>query len=558
MLNDSTVARTAPYTAPPQTLSHQPTRQQTYPPYPATIPSYLVHQAPHRERPSQPPPLQPPELCSPTIGFDPAPSPSQHTLPSTSSIHSGRAHSGVGFSPGRNQLAKTRDGAPHINQQNISFIPSTSSHSSHYPNQGPVQQYQQQIQRSLSGLPEGASLSSAAIPRESHASLNGPPHSSSHQFSPHFSHPSLPGTPLGPPAPFQKLSPRATQRAASYGLEHMRTQSGGSLGSQFAHDYSDRSTSYHHTTPSRESSVRQYSYDREREKSTSVSPKTIPRPSPFRQVSMESSQQPHVRRPSPKPSISPKAEQMRLISSIEGRLDVASTSSPTASKYLDHVSSPHQSPGHPTQHSTPSSNNAMPPTRSSPTVHRQPALKRNASAISGSSSSPQPPRKRSRRTEIPIFARSARPNKPPLKFIMKDNIRPISNVPLTVNGHATVNGDGNHAQPAQTIPVLAVAPIEPSDWEPSIMGSTPYEEMTRYVCDKIYNTIGNADPPTNGAVFEIEAKLGEIHSTEEGRRLRLPVMTETIFDKANFGSPTRFESSMNVVSISLASKQICL
>ncbi len=82
------------------------------------------------------------------------------------------------------------------------------------------------------------------------------------------------------------------------------------------------------------------------------------------------------------------------------------------------------------------------------------------------------------------------------------------------------------------------------------MGSAPYEELTRYLSDMIYNTIGNAEPPAGGAVFEIEAKLGEIHNMEEGRRIRLPVITETIFDKNGFGPPTRFESSMNVVSLS--------
>lgn len=139
---------------------------------------------------------------------------------------------------------------------------------------------------------------------------------------------------------------------------------------------------------------------------------------------------------------------------------------------------------------------------------------------------------------------------------MKGGVRSASNVPPAVNGHASVNGHVNHAPAMQAVPVAATAPIEPSDWEPSIMGSTPYEELTRYICDMIYNTIGNAEPPTDGAVFEIEAKLGEIHNIEEGRRIRLPVMTETVFDKNQFGPPTRFESSMNIVSISPTSSYI--
>ena len=133
---------------------------------------------------------------------------------------------------------------------------------------------------------------------------------------------------------------------------------------------------------------------------------------------------------------------------------------------------------------------------------------------------------------------------------MKDGVKLATPVPPIANGYASINGNINHAPIMQAVPAAATAAIEPSDWEPSIMGTTPYEELTRYICDMIYNTIGNAEPPSDGAVFEIEAKLGEIHNIEEGRRIRLPVMTETIFDKTQFGPPTRFESSMNVVRIS--------
>lgn len=547
MLNESTVARPLPTSA---EKLHQPTRQQTYPPYHGTGPSSLAHQVFQRERPSQPPPLQPPETYSASPAYNSAQSPSLRTFVSTSSIYSGGPHSASGSNPGQSHLPTARDGTPYNNQYPPSFVPSPSTQ---VANQGPVQPLQQ-YQSPPSGFPAGASLSSS-FPRESPIPLNGPPHSSSRQFSPPASHASLPGTPLGPPASFQKPSPQTAQRAASYGLEHMRTHSGGSWGSQYGYDYGDRGMSQHQRTPSRDSLVRQYSYDREREKSISVSPKTIPLPSPLRQTSMENSQ-PRMTPPAPKPSIQPNADHVRLVSSVEARSDGVTSSSCATPKDQDRGSSPHQSPRPPRQHSTPLSNNAMPPARSSPTVQRQPTLKRTASVISGSSSSPQPPLKRSKRAEIPIFARTARPNKPPLKFTMKENLRPVSHMPPSVNGHVALNGNVNHVHPAQAIPVAAIAPIEPSDWEPSIMGSTPYEELTRYICDMIYNTIGNAEPPTDGAVFEIEAKLGEIHNIEEGRRIRLPVMTETIFDKTKFGPPTRFESSMNVVSIFLLSTWI--
>ncbi|KAF7503195.1 hypothetical protein GJ744_004228 [Endocarpon pusillum] len=537
MLNESSGARPSP--TPPQPL-HQQTRHQTYPSYQGTIHSSLVHQASQRERPSQPPPLQPPEAFSPGTVCNSAQSPSQRTFASTSSINSVGLHSSIGSSPGPGHLSTVRDGTTYNNQYPTSFVPSPSSHA---PNQGPFDQYQQ-IQGPPSGFPAGASLTHSGLLRESPGSLTGPPHSAARQFSPHPSQPSLPGTPLGPPAVFQKPSPQATQRAASYGLEHTRTYSGGSLGSQHGYDYGDRNMSQHQRTASRDSTVRQYSYEREREKSISVSPKTIPQPSPLRQASMERLQ-PRMTPPL-KQSTGPKPDHARLVSSAEPRVDSLPSSTSTTPRDLERRSSSQQSPRAAVQHSTPPSNHAMPPDKSSPTPHRHQALKRNASAISGSSSSPQPPRKRSKRAEIPIFARTARPNKPPLRLIMKGNVRSVPHAPPAVNGHPSTNGSVHQAAPMRAMPVTASVPIEPSDWEPSIMGSTPYEELTRYICDMIYNTIGNAEPPTDGAVFEIEAKLGEIHNIEEGRRIRLPVMTETIFDKNQFGPPTRFESSMNV------------
>lgn len=545
VLNEPTVARPRP--APPPQASHQPTRQQTYPPYNGNQATSLVYQTSQRERPSQPPPLRPPEAFAQTAGYNLAQSPSPYTSASTTSIHSDGPRSAFGSSSGQSQSATTRDVSLYNNQYPPSFVPSPASHSSNHSNQGPAQQYQHP-QRPPSGFPAGASLYNFNVPQESSFPLNGPQHSSSRQFSPHASHPSLSGTPLGPPAAFQKASPQATHRAASYGLEHTRTHSGGSLGSQHGYEYSERTMSHHQSTPSRESSVRQYSYEREREKSMSVSPKTIPQPSPLRKASTDYSQ-PQMTSP-PRPSIPSSSDPSRLMLSVEARLDGASPSSSITPRDQEHGSSPysstHQSPRPPVQYSA---NNAVPPARSSPAGQCQQMLKRTASAISGSSSSPQPPRKRSKRAEIPIFARSARPNKQPLRLIKKDGVQSVSHIPAAVSGNAPVNGVTNHSQPMQSMPVMPLAPVGPSDWEPSITGSIPYEDLTRYICDAIFNTIGSVDPPTGGAVFEIEAKLGEIHNIEEGRRLRLPVMTETIFDKHNFGPPTKFESSMNVVSV---------
>ena len=80
------------------------------------------------------------------------------------------------------------------------------------------------------------------------------------------------------------------------------------------------------------------------------------------------------------------------------------------------------------------------------------------------------------------------------------------------------------------------------------MNVIPYEDLTRKVCDWIFATIGTAAPPAGGAMFEIEAKLGEIRDAEDDARINLPVDTEAVFNKDKFRK-TRFESTMNIVSV---------
>ena len=90
--------------------------------------------------------------------------------------------------------------------------------------------------------------------------------------------------------------------------------------------------------------------------------------------------------------------------------------------------------------------------------------------------------------------------------------------------------------------------MPPTKWEPSIVNSDAYDDLTRLLCDLIFHQIGG-EPPSEGAKFEIEAKLGEIQSRDEHARLRFPVMSETLLSTDNLSLPaTRFESSMDFVS----------
>ena len=101
---------------------------------------------------------------------------------------------------------------------------------------------------------------------------------------------------------------------------------------------------------------------------------------------------------------------------------------------------------------------------------------------------------------------------------------------------------------ASTAMMVAAPPRDPTEgpWEPSITNLIPYEDLTRSVCGWIVRTIGHAETPSGGAVFEIEAKIGEICAIDDGERINLPVDTETIFNKDKFRA-TKFESTMNVV-----------
>ena len=88
--------------------------------------------------------------------------------------------------------------------------------------------------------------------------------------------------------------------------------------------------------------------------------------------------------------------------------------------------------------------------------------------------------------------------------------------------------------------------------EPSIVNTTPFEEVTRMIADFLFEnvvmeqSIGVAatGEAATGAVFEIEAKLGQIIDQRTNDRLSLPVMTETILSHADPNIRTKFQSSM--------------
>jgi len=94
-------------------------------------------------------------------------------------------------------------------------------------------------------------------------------------------------------------------------------------------------------------------------------------------------------------------------------------------------------------------------------------------------------------------------------------------------------------------------------WEPTILNEIPSEEVTRIISDFLYTEVVMRDGvgvapagggKLEGAVLEIEAKVGQIIDKNTDERLRLPVMTECVLDKSEPSVRTIFRSSMTEVS----------
>ncbi|KAF8847036.1 mRNA triphosphatase CET1 [Acephala macrosclerotiorum] len=176
-----------------------------------------------------------------------------------------------------------------------------------------------------------------------------------------------------------------------------------------------------------------------------------------------------------------------------------------------------------------------------------------------SSSPQQPPKKRVRYTEPPIWARSVR-NKGSLGLGAKLNskvngklpmgsigIYPASQAPPPIK--AEMNGI-NQASPAisRAAPPLAMQD-DPSvilgPWEKTITNVKPQDEITKCVADFLFaNVVSRGDLgelASRGVEIEIEAKLGQIIDKDTNERYQLPVASECVL-RPNAG--LAFRSSM--------------
>jgi hypothetical protein len=97
-------------------------------------------------------------------------------------------------------------------------------------------------------------------------------------------------------------------------------------------------------------------------------------------------------------------------------------------------------------------------------------------------------------------------------------------------------------------------------WEPSITGLIPHEELTKLICDFLFEQVvmrkdigaaaagAAAAAAGAGAILEVEAKLGQLVDKNRGGRLRLPVLTECVLSRDDPSIRIGFESSMSLVN----------
>lgn len=257
-------------------------------------------------------------------------------------------------------------------------------------------------------------------------------------------------------------------------------------------------------------------------------------------------------------------------------------------------STPHSLSDRQSPASGPSPNNAVPPSShlSPPpqpmgAVSRQNSIPKHEPPVrsplgAGASVSPKPPtKKRHRYDEPPIYARKA--------------IRSTGSSPVVSNRRHPTTGGGptstapTRHEPKQLNPLATQIPDPPSvikeanglsssseasmvalpqaqpvildggplgPWEPSITNVTPYEEVTRVISDFLFlevverkdigtNAVGT--DPVQGAQLEVEAKLGQLIDKNTNERVRLPILTECVFNKDDSNWRAAFKSSMTEV-----------
>lgn len=198
--------------------------------------------------------------------------------------------------------------------------------------------------------------------------------------------------------------------------------------------------------------------------------------------------------------------------------------------------------------------------------------------VAGQDSSVPPPQsqtKKPRRVQTPIFAQSIRkasraasgnPFLPNKRAAQGTRMQSVAQVPAAppmapVPAQATVElEDDDHTETNGTHVPLAQPEVETKGplghWEPSMLNIIPSEELVKVISDFLFEQVVLKDNigvgpagglAGQGAVLEIEAKIGRLIDRSTMDRLRLPVETECVVSRSDPNMRINFESSMTEV-----------
>ena len=162
----------------------------------------------------------------------------------------------------------------------------------------------------------------------------------------------------------------------------------------------------------------------------------------------------------------------------------------------------------------------------------------NRRTPSGSTSSPkQPPKKRIRYREPPIWAQSVIGRSKSILGVAKVNnkvngTQPIAKLPVQVAPPPVEVDINGHNQGAHVVGQVEDPSRILGPWEESITGKKPFEDMTKIVADWLYvNVVSRNDLgelASRGVEVEIEAKIGQLIDKDTNQRYTLPILSECI------------------------------
>ncbi|KAJ5389651.1 uncharacterized protein N7496_000719 [Penicillium cataractarum] len=501
--------------------------------------SFGPAQSPYQQFTPAPPPL------NTAVQSHPSQSPQQVSTPYGSGARDPYGTSGYNSHP---QAPAGPLASPYTPQQPMSAGPQHSEQQSYF-----AQQRSNSLQSVMTN-PLGAG--ETFRPRDSPPSASHPP--PSHQFSP-STHRSIPGTPLGPPPTISSRQSPSSARPRSSGRDSPRNN----LSSPYTvHESQGRNAKQ------------------------TQSPSTSRQISPSSRHSESAPHFPPTVKQEPSEISSPK------VTSRQNSTATASDTAGTAPRRSSEDQKWNESPTAAFPSGPGSDRRASPIATTQTQITSSPSASRSSShplkmevdpGATDRSEIQQPKPKRRRYNEPPIYAqRSVR---------TKGRCPVIPNPQAPIPKHARGSGQDPWASRRQSLastagstttartartpgpavpppstngppppPAVAAAPRAQQQgslgpWEPSITGLIPFEEITKQLCDFLFqHVVMRTDVGTGaagsaavgqGALIEIEAKLGHVMDMDRRERLVLPILTEGVINRES-RLRTSFESNMTV------------